>query len=51
MHGEGIKKFANGKVMEGQWKLNEMHGMGAITLPDGGMWSGLFKREKFVSED
>jgi hypothetical protein len=42
--------FANGDVYEGEWSTNKREGTGKIRFRGGGMFSGQFFNNVFVSE-
>jgi hypothetical protein len=42
--GDGIYKYASGKVYDGEWENNKKHGQGTLTCVDGGKYSGLWKK-------
>jgi hypothetical protein len=42
-HGQGLAKYENGDVYEGNWKDGKIHGMGIYTWPDGSFYNGEWK--------
>ena len=42
--GEGVYKYASGKVYEGEWCDNKKHGEGVLTTVDGGKYAGRWKK-------
>lgn len=45
MHGDGVHRFANGRVYSGQWRSDHMHGEGEMSWPDGSKYVGSFRRD------
>lgn len=43
MSGRGVFKWNDGKIYEGEFKRNKMHGQGAIFYPNGQMAKGFWE--------
>ena len=43
MEGEGLVKFANGDVYQGEFKQDKFHGQGTMTWDDGDAYEGQWK--------
>jgi hypothetical protein len=46
--GYGEFRYGNGKVYEGGWKRNRMHGEGRVIYPDGTVKCGLWESGRRV---
>lgn len=42
--GDGVYKYASGKVYDGEWENNKKHGEGTLTCVDGGKYRGKWKK-------
>jgi hypothetical protein len=44
-HGNGVFIYLDGSKYDGEWKDNEKHGVGKLTLPNGQIYEGLYYNE------
>ena len=51
MHGNGVFKWNDGKVYEGQFDRGEMHGNGVMYYPNGQMAKGVWHRGENLTMD
>lgn len=48
IHGEGTFYYEDGRVFEGEWKMDLKDGKGKMTYPDGRDIEGIWNRGKMI---
>ena len=50
-NGKGILYYRNGDIYNGEFQNGDRHGKGKLTEKEGKIYKGIWKKDKFISED